>query len=129
LALSDHFELGFFRKKFDYLLALSVFTHLFANHIIRCLAEAREVLVPEGRFFATFFLAPHSVHLAPMVHQPGGVKTEYDRDPFPLFTGRNSSDGRAGQVICRNYWGLESPSRATDVDVFTITTIRPVRIL
>ena len=82
LAISDHFELGLFREKFDYLLALSVFTHLFANHIIRCLAEVREVLAPEGRFFATFFLAPHSAHLAPIVHQPGGVKTEYDRDPF-----------------------------------------------
>lgn len=82
LALSDRFELGLFGKKFDYLLALSVFTHLFANHIIRCLAGAREVLAPRGRFFATFFLAPHSVHLAPIVHQPGGVTTEYDRDPF-----------------------------------------------
>jgi SAM-dependent methyltransferase len=82
LALSDRFELGLFRAKFHYLLAVSVFTHLFANHIIRCLAEVREVLAPEGRFFATFFLAPHSVHLAPIVHQPGGVKTQYDCDPF-----------------------------------------------
>jgi SAM-dependent methyltransferase len=82
LALSDRFELGLFREKFHYLLALSVFTHLSANHIIRCLAEVREVLAPEGRFFATFFLAPHSVHLAPIVHQPGGVKTQYDCDPF-----------------------------------------------
>jgi SAM-dependent methyltransferase len=82
LASSDRFELGLFRERFDYALALSVFTHLFANHIIRCLAEVREVMAPEGQFFATFFLAPHSVHLAPIVHQPGGVKTQYDCDPF-----------------------------------------------
>jgi ubiquinone/menaquinone biosynthesis C-methylase UbiE len=82
LAVSDRFELGLFGQKFDYLLALSVFTHVFANHIIRCLAEAREVLAPKGQFFATFFLAPHSVHLAPIVHQPGGVETQYDRNPF-----------------------------------------------
>jgi len=82
LALNDRFELGLFEQKFEYLLALSVFTHLFANHIIRCLAEVRKVLAPEGRFFATFFLAPHSVHLAPIVHLPGGIKTEYDRDPY-----------------------------------------------
>jgi SAM-dependent methyltransferase len=82
LASSDRFELGLFRERFDYALALSVFTHLFANHIIRCLAEVREALAPEGRFFATFFLAPHSVHLSPIVHQPGGVKTQYDSDPF-----------------------------------------------
>jgi cyclopropane fatty-acyl-phospholipid synthase-like methyltransferase len=82
LALSDRFELGLFRERFDYALALSVFTHLFTNHIIRCLAEVREALAPGGRFFATFFFAPHSVHLAPIVHQPGGVKTQYDSDPF-----------------------------------------------
>lgn len=82
LAVSDRFELGLFRQEFDYLLAHSVFTHVFANHIIRCLAEVREVLASKGRFFATFFLAPHSVHLAPIVHQPGGVQTQYDRNPF-----------------------------------------------
>jgi SAM-dependent methyltransferase len=82
LALSNRFELGLFGEKFDYLLALSVFTHLFANHVLRCLAEVHEVLTPEGRFFATFLLAPRSVHLAPIVHQPGGVETQYDRDPF-----------------------------------------------
>jgi ubiquinone/menaquinone biosynthesis C-methylase UbiE len=82
LAISDRFELGLFRQKFEYLLAHSVFTHVFANHIIRCLAEVREVLAPTGQFFATFFLAPQSVHLAPIVHQPGGVQTQYDRNPF-----------------------------------------------
>jgi ubiquinone/menaquinone biosynthesis C-methylase UbiE len=82
LAISDRFELGLFRQKFEYLLAHSVFTHVFANHIIRCLAEVREVLASKGQFFATFFLAPQSVHLAPIVHQPGGVQTQYDRNPF-----------------------------------------------
>jgi ubiquinone/menaquinone biosynthesis C-methylase UbiE len=82
LAVSNRFELGLFRQKFDYLLAHSVFTHIFANHIVRCLAEAREVMAANGQFFATFFLAPHSVHLAPIVHQPGGVQTQYDRNPF-----------------------------------------------
>jgi cyclopropane fatty-acyl-phospholipid synthase-like methyltransferase len=82
LAVSESFELQQFGEKFDYLLAVSVFTHLYANHILRCLAAAREVLAPDGKFFATFFAAPHSIHVAPIVHQPGGVKTEYDCDPF-----------------------------------------------
>ncbi len=69
LAVSDRFELGLFGQEFDYLLALSVFTHLFANHIIRCLAEAREVLAPEGHFRDVFF-APHSVHVAPSFTSP-----------------------------------------------------------
>ena len=55
----------------------------FAMHDVDSdLDEVREVLMPEGRFFASVFLAPHSVHLAPIVHQPGGIRTEYDRDPF-----------------------------------------------
>ena len=82
LKLSERFELGLFHQQIDFLLALSVFTHLFANHIVRCLTEARQVMTPQSRFFATFFLAPQSAHLAPIVHQPGGVRTEYDRDPF-----------------------------------------------
>ncbi|MBA3543824.1 MAG: class I SAM-dependent methyltransferase [Chthoniobacterales bacterium] len=82
LALNEQFELGLFEQQFEYLLALSVFTHLFANHIVRCLVEVRKVLAPGGRFFATFFLAPAKAHLAPIIHQPGGVTTHYDRDPF-----------------------------------------------
>jgi hypothetical protein len=55
LALSECFELRLFQQKFDYLFTPYVFTHLFANHIIRRLAEVREGLMPEGRFFATVF--------------------------------------------------------------------------
>ncbi len=80
LAVSDRFELSLFSEKFDYMFALSVFTHLFANHI-RCLTKVREVLAPEVDFLR-LFLAPHSVHLAPIIHQPGGVKADYYRDPF-----------------------------------------------
>lgn len=82
LSISDRFELDVFQQKFDYLLALSVFTHLFANQIIRCLAEAPKVMASGARFFATFFVAPRSAHLAPIVHHPGEIKTNYDRDPF-----------------------------------------------
>jgi hypothetical protein len=82
LVHNERFEVALFGVQFDYLLAQSVFTHLFANHIVRCLVEARKVLAPEGRFFATFFLAPRAVHLEPIVHQPGGITTHYDCDPF-----------------------------------------------
>jgi cyclopropane fatty-acyl-phospholipid synthase-like methyltransferase len=82
LAVSESFELQQFGEKFDYLLAISVFTHVYANHILRCLAAVREVLARDGKFFATFFAAPHSIHVAPIIHEPGSVKTEYDRNPF-----------------------------------------------
>ena len=86
LVLSDRFDLQQFGKKFEFLLALSLFTHLFSNQILRCLAAVRDVLAPAGKFFATFFVAPHSLHLASIVHEPGGVRTEYDRDPFHYST-------------------------------------------
>ena len=82
LAVSESFDLQQFGEKFDYLLAISVFTHVYVNHILCCLAAAREVLAPDRKFFATFFAAPHSIHVAPIIHEPGSVKTEYDRDPF-----------------------------------------------
>jgi cyclopropane fatty-acyl-phospholipid synthase-like methyltransferase len=82
LAGSDSFALQKFGQTFDYLLAVSVFTHVLTNDILRCLRAVREVLAADGRFFASFFCAPHSAHLAPIIHEPGSVKTEYDRDPF-----------------------------------------------
>lgn len=82
LAATDSFALDQFGQKFDYALALSLFTHLFANTILRCLTAVREVLAPGGQFFATFFEAPHSVHLEPIAHHPGEIVTHYDRDPF-----------------------------------------------
>ena len=86
LAVSDSFALQKFGQTFDYLLAVSVFTHVFTNDILSCLRAAREVLAVDGRFFASFFCAPHSVHLAPIIHEPGSVKTEYGRDPFHYST-------------------------------------------
>lgn len=82
LRVSDRFDLTQFEVKFDYLLAASVFTHLYVNHIGRCLVEVRKTLAPGGRFFATFFPAPRPLHLETLPHEPGGVVTHFDRDPF-----------------------------------------------
>lgn len=82
LMYSDKFEFFKFENSFDYALALSVFTHLPANHIIRCLVEMKKVLKTSGRFFATYFEAPTPAHLDPLPHEPGGIVTNYDRDPF-----------------------------------------------
>jgi SAM-dependent methyltransferase len=82
LAATDSFALDQFGQKFDYALALSLFTHLFANTILRCVTAVREVLAPGGQFLATFFEAPRSVHLGPIAHHPGAIVTQYDRDPF-----------------------------------------------
>jgi SAM-dependent methyltransferase len=82
LLVNDGFEFSRFAIQFDFALAISVFTHLFMNHISRCLVEIRKVLKPNGKFYATFFQAPHSICLSPILHEPGSVTTFYDSDPF-----------------------------------------------
>jgi len=81
LAVSRGFDFGQFGRQFDFALAQSVFTHLPFNHIIRCLIEMRKVLKPDGTFYATFFEAPASGHLAEIAH-PGGAVTHYDQDAY-----------------------------------------------
>ncbi|MGO9471739.1 MAG: SAM-dependent methyltransferase [Isosphaeraceae bacterium] len=84
LLVNDRFDLAPFGTKFDYGLALSVFTHIPFNSIVRCLSRVREVLAPRGRFFATFFQAPRPAHLEPLEHERGGICSHYDADPFHL---------------------------------------------
>ncbi len=86
LLVDDRFAMSRFETKFDYILTVSVFTHLYANHIVRCLCEARKVLAPRGQFLATYFHAPAPAHLDPIKQQPGDVVTHYDRDPFHYST-------------------------------------------
>ena len=82
LLVSDKFEFDRFGISFDFAIAQSVFTHLDMNLIIRCFVQARKVLKPDGRFFSTFFQAPSAGHIAPIKHQPGGIVTSFDTDPF-----------------------------------------------
>ena len=82
LLVNDEFEFSKFGVQVDFALALSVFTHLFLNHIGRCLVEIKKVLEPRGAFYATFFQAPSPIYLPNIEHQPGGVTTKYNSDPF-----------------------------------------------
>jgi SAM-dependent methyltransferase len=82
LIVDDAFRFGRFDVSFDYAWALSVFTHLPFNIIMRCLAEVEKVLVPGGRFFATFYANP-GPRLNVVPHQePKAGQTTVDADPF-----------------------------------------------
>lgn len=48
------FTLTVFNRKFDYVLAHSIFTHAAQHQIRRCLSEARKVMKPDSVFAATF---------------------------------------------------------------------------
>jgi len=82
LLVNDKFEFDRFGVSFDFAIAQSVFTHLDMNLIVRCFVQARRVLKTDGRFFSTFFLAPSPGHIDSIEHQPGGVVTNFDTDPF-----------------------------------------------
>jgi hypothetical protein len=82
LIADDAFRFGRFGTVFDFGIAVSVFTHLYTNHVARCLVEMRRVMHRESRFYVTYFEAPRAYHLEPITHQPGGFRTYFDADPF-----------------------------------------------
>jgi cyclopropane fatty-acyl-phospholipid synthase-like methyltransferase len=82
LLCDDHFSVDRFNTTFDAVLAVSVFTHLPMNHIIRCLCEVAKVLGAQARFYASYFDAPANAHLTPIKHAPGDIVTNFDTDPF-----------------------------------------------
>ncbi len=84
LLVTEAFEARRFGVRFDYAVAVSLFTHLPLNHIGRCLVRVGEALEPGGQFYATFFESPRPLHLEPIANEPGGVVTRYDGDPYHL---------------------------------------------
>lgn len=82
LLVDDQFRIGSFNEQFDFMLSVSLFTHLPMNHIIRCLFEAGKNLKPQGVYYSSFFEAPTPCHIDELLHEPGGIRTFYDRDPF-----------------------------------------------
>lgn len=60
LVVSDNFEFSALNTKFDYGIAVSVFTHLPFNHIRLCLENISDVLEVGGSYFATIFECPDS---------------------------------------------------------------------
>jgi SAM-dependent methyltransferase len=70
-----------FDQRFDYAVAVSVFTHLPLNHIQLALYQLSRAMKPGGRFFATFFERPPDTPFADSIAGP--VITTYpEQDPF-----------------------------------------------
>ncbi len=82
LIADSDFNVEKFGEKFHFALSVSVITHLYFNHIQIALSKVARVLLPGGRYFVTFFHAPHAACLEPVPHEPGGVVTFFDHDPF-----------------------------------------------
>ncbi len=82
LLADDAFRASRFGIRFDMAIAVSLFTHLPMNPIVRCLVEVSRTLAPGARFYASYFEAPASACLEPQRQPPGEIVTHYDRDPF-----------------------------------------------
>ncbi|MBK8598744.1 MAG: class I SAM-dependent methyltransferase [Holophagales bacterium] len=83
LLVTSEFEASRFGVLFDVALAQSVFTHLTANQIRRCLIELPRALKPGAVLYATFFECPDGhPEEQPLRHEPGGITTFMDHDPF-----------------------------------------------
>lgn len=82
LLVDDGFRSSRFARRFDFMLSVSLFTHLPINLILRCLSETRKALCPGGVYYATYFEAQGPTWLEPIQHPVGGVVTHFDRDPF-----------------------------------------------
>ncbi len=95
LLADDGFRLDRFGVRFDAGLALSVFTHLPMNAILRCLRRVADQLAPGGCFYASYFRAPSAVHLDPLEHRPGGIVSHFDHDPFHYAFDEMRAMGRA----------------------------------
>jgi len=50
----NNFTLSIFNRKFDFILAHSIFSHASQQQIRRCLSEANKVMMPTSIFIATF---------------------------------------------------------------------------
>jgi hypothetical protein len=81
--INDDFNASIFGVEFDIVLAQSLWTHLPLNHIQSSLAAVEKVLSPNGALYATVFLCPDNQNLLdPCTHEPGGIVSYRDRDPY-----------------------------------------------
>ncbi len=83
LLVTDDFGAWRFGVSFDRAIAVSVWTHLPLNQIQRSIRETARVLSPGGSMYASLFLCQTEDQLfGPITHQPGGVTSHRDRDPY-----------------------------------------------
>ena len=102
LATVADFDASGFGRQFDFLLAVSVFTHLNWNRVRQGLENLAAVTKPGGLFFATYFHLPEQASATTPLLQPTGKFTTHGhRDPFHYRV----SD--FGQAIKGLPWRLE----------------------
>jgi len=83
LIADENFDFSRFGETFDRALAFSLFTHVPINSIRVCLEQLTKVMKPGGVLHATFFELPSNSPTGVSVqHEPGGIITRGDSDPY-----------------------------------------------
>lgn len=83
LQVNGSFDFSQFNSRFDFALALSLFTHLPFNLIRTCLEHLAPHMADGADFFATVFETDSGEPAStPREHLPGGITTYGDRDPY-----------------------------------------------
>ncbi len=82
LIVNGEFAFDRLGDSFDMAVAVSVFTHLPRDQIVRCLKSAASVLGPNAAMYATYFEAPGDAWVDEILHQPGGIVTHHDMNPY-----------------------------------------------
>ena len=80
----ENFDFKSLNQKFDYAIAQSVFTHLPLNDIVYCVMNIEKILVPGGKFYATFFESTLDNNDEQIVHNAidGSITSFPNKDPF-----------------------------------------------
>lgn len=85
LMASGRFDLSPLDRRIDLAFSNSLFSHLNLNSILLCLLQVRRVLVDQGAYYSTAFLAPDATQwLQPIERDKWGTKFHSfpDRDPY-----------------------------------------------
>ena len=67
---------------FDLAIAQSLFSHLPPDYLRKCLVNLTSLLTGSCDFYATFFIVQDTEETEPFTHEPAGVRTFPDRDPY-----------------------------------------------
>lgn len=82
LKVCDQFQFNILNTWFDYALAQSLFTHLYANQIEQCIYNLSQVLKPGGVFCCSLFIVDNDKKFKEILHEPCGIKSFSHKDPF-----------------------------------------------
>jgi cyclopropane fatty-acyl-phospholipid synthase-like methyltransferase len=82
LIVDENFNYQTWGNKFDYILSVSLFTHLPKLKIKECLKAVSKTISPRGKYYTTFFRHKCKSYCNFSKHTDYGIKTYDNEDPY-----------------------------------------------